>query len=197
MKRAIAIWIFRRFFVSAARSQEVDSDQRIALEFTDVTLKEALDSIAVHFHLRMSYSDSKINSARKVSGRYSATSQQDFLSQFLNDQDLNYTIIDDQIVVFPFNTNQTIKISGRVTGAEDGEPVAFASITLPDVTKGTSTNEEGEFELDVTELPIQITVSHIAYEKQMIFVYEDRNLLQVRLNQAPAAIEGIDCKRAP
>jgi hypothetical protein len=194
MKRALVIWIFVAFTVSPLWAQEEDAIPGIALEFTDVTLKEALDLIAVHFKLRMSYSDSKINSTRNVSGRYSATSQQDFLSQFLNDQELNYTIIDDQIVIFPFNSNQTIKISGRVTGAEDGEPVAFASVTLPDATKGTSTNEDGEFELDVTELPTQITVSHIAYEKQMIFVYEYQSILDVRLKQAPRQLKELTIK---
>ncbi len=194
MKKAIAIWIFFTLSVSAAHSQEADSLRRITMEFTDVALKEALDSIAAHFNLRMSYSDTKINSTRLISGSYSAKSQQDFLFQFLSDQGLNYTIIDDQIVVFPINTSQAIKITGRVTGVEDGAPVAFASISLPEVTKGTSTNEDGEFELDVAELPLQITVSHIAYEKRTIFIYDDHAPLDIQLNQAPRQLKELTVK---
>ena len=194
MKKVIAIWIISALTVGTTLSQQVDSIPEISLQFTNITLKNALDSLALKYNLRLSYSDSKINSGRIVSGNYAGGSIHEFLLQFLKDQDLNYTIIDDQIVIFPFKSNQTIKITGRVTSAEDGAPVAFASIALPDIAKGTSTNEDGEFELDVTELPLQIMVSHIAFEKKLVFVFEDHTPLEIQLKTAPRQLKGITVK---
>jgi len=55
------------------------------------------------------------------------------------------------------------KVSGRVTDKNTGTPIAFATIQVKG-EKSTLTNENGEFDLMVKELPVSIIISHLNFE---------------------------------
>ena len=54
------------------------------------------------------------------------------------------------------------KLSGRITEANTGTPVAFATVQAKNA-KSALSNSNGEFEISVPELPAAIAVSHINY----------------------------------
>jgi len=54
------------------------------------------------------------------------------------------------------------KIAGTVVEKNTGTPIAFATVQVKNL-KSTLTNENGEFELVVPELPVQILISHLNY----------------------------------
>ncbi len=60
---------------------------------------------------------------------------------------------------------QTVNISGRVTDMSTGEPMAGVNISIPSLFKGTVTNNDGYFFLQVSgvELPVSIRVSMVGY----------------------------------
>lgn len=55
------------------------------------------------------------------------------------------------------------RLSGVVTEKNTGTPVPFATVQSKNA-KSSLTNESGEFEIDVPELPAGITISHLNYE---------------------------------
>ena len=57
-----------------------------------------------------------------------------------------------------------VLVAGRVVD-EKGRPVPYASVALADGHTGTATNEVGEFSLKVPQLPQQLTVLSIGYER--------------------------------
>ncbi len=57
-----------------------------------------------------------------------------------------------------------VLVAGRVVD-EKGQPVPYASVALADGRAGTATNEVGEFNLKVPQLPQQLTVLSIGYER--------------------------------
>jgi hypothetical protein len=65
---------------------------------------------------------------------------------------------------------------GTILDAENGAPIPFANVFFSNLYKGTSTNESGEFILEISSFPQEITISHISYEKQKIQVQNDKNL---------------------
>lgn len=54
-------------------------------------------------------------------------------------------------------------LSGTVSDAESGEPIPGVNILVKGTSTGTSTNEDGEFELDVASLQDTLVVSYIGY----------------------------------
>ena len=63
------------------------------------------------------------------------------------------------------------QLRGTVINAETQKGVIAASVELIDLKTGTYTNNNGNFWIDVDQIPVQIKVSHIGYETY-IFVSE-------------------------
>jgi len=76
------------------------------------------------------------------------------------------------LAVVPFlSTAQVHHITGTVSDAESGEPMAGASVLVAGKMIGTTTNNEGAFDLSVTqEFPVTLSVSFIGYQTQEVVV---------------------------
>ncbi|WP_373398400.1 carboxypeptidase-like regulatory domain-containing protein [Algoriphagus halophilus] len=57
-------------------------------------------------------------------------------------------------------------VQGKVTDAETGDPIPFASVLLKGTTLGMNTDFEGNYSLSAKSLPDSIVVSYIGYLTQ-------------------------------
>lgn len=78
-------------------------------------------------------------------------------------------------------------ISGRIVSADSNEPLGYATIYNTSQNKGTISDAEGYFEMDVGGPGDNIEVSFIGYHTYTITVSENRDQLIVRLE--PAILE--------
>ena len=60
---------------------------------------------------------------------------------------------------------QAVKIRGTLVNELTSEPVSQASISIFGTGKGTSTDKNGRFSLEVAKFPVSIAISCIGYEK--------------------------------
>jgi len=169
-------------------------DQVIDLEIEHTSLKDALESISEQFDIRFSYSDSKLSTNRIVSAHYQNVTFKSFLDDFFARYEINYSIIGEQIVLFPNNKNQTIKVRGKVINQIDGSPIPYANIALPATSQGSSSNEYGAFELIVNKLPAEILASHLAHEKKIVYAYDEKEELLIELLPAQKQLEEVTIK---
>ena len=57
-------------------------------------------------------------------------------------------------------------LKGKVTDAETGDPIAFASVFLKGKTSGTTTDFEGNYLLKVNSIGDSLSVSYLGYTTQ-------------------------------
>lgn len=74
------------------------------------------------------------------------------------------------------------KVSGTVTEKGTGLPVPYVTVQAKNA-KSTLTNENGQFEIVLTELPAVITFSHLNYEALTVQAKEPGTVLKVMINQ--------------
>jgi len=87
---------------------------------------------------------------------------------------------------------QTTRIRGRVTDAETGEPIAFASVVVPGTTIGTSTDADGIYFLEHRDTASCMEIAYIGYDRQRTAVKPgEYNAADIRLHQSGFAIDGI------
>ncbi|MGZ3757627.1 MAG: carboxypeptidase-like regulatory domain-containing protein [Mucilaginibacter sp.] len=67
-------------------------------------------------------------------------------------------------------------IKGKITDEQTGAPLAGASIYLNGTYKGTSSNSEGYFEINSSEVNIPLIISHVGYESDAITGYSGKYL---------------------
>ena len=71
---------------------------------------------------------------------------------------------------------QSTAITGTVYDASTKEALIGATILQKGTTTGTSSNADGTFLLQVSELPVDITVSYIGYETQALSLVNNQPL---------------------
>ncbi len=85
---------------------------------------------------------------------------------------LDYYVINDNYILLRKANVPTVKtktIKGRIFDNKSGQPIAYASVYLTDMSNGTSTDEEGRFSIKVSEEGNhQMEVSFLGYENQKI-----------------------------
>lgn len=85
---------------------------------------------------------------------------------------------------------QSFTISGKVTDIESGEPILFAECYDATSLKGTNTNAYGIYSLSLPKGWIQLTTSHINYEKSTKQIFIDKDTV-INISLQPI-VENLD-----
>lgn len=85
------------------------------------------------------------------------------------------------------DSNQERTISGKLTDKNSGETLIAANILIKNTFRGTITNDQGEFEIRVIDLPVTLVFRYIGYESKEITIEEISEPLHVQM--IPVTIE--------
>ena len=85
------------------------------------------------------------------------------------------------LVSFQIITAQQVNVKGKVLNSS-GNPVPYVNVIVENTQLGTTTDEEGNFSLYVTQLPTVLTFSHISYEEKKVKVV-DQEFLTITLKE--------------
>ncbi|WP_456377403.1 TonB-dependent receptor domain-containing protein [Lutibacter sp.] len=92
---------------------------------------------------------------------------------------MNKSIITSLMLVFvlAFSYAQEITIEGKVVDNITKEPILGATILIKNTSKGTTTNELGEFVLKNVKLPINISASFLGYKTENFSVTKNKIII--------------------
>lgn len=114
----------------------------------------------------------------------------------------NFTFI---LLLFAVNLiyaqeQQKIEIRGKVFDSRDNSPLANVSVTADNMKKSVLTNEKGEYVIQVTDMPHDLTIKFLGFHTENILLY-GRNyvetyLLPLSLREYPEEL-ALPVKRMP
>ena len=87
-------------------------------------------------------------------------------------------------------TAQAFHIQGKLVDSDSQLPVDFATIYVAHENKGTISNEEGVFSLEVNQLPCTLLIYHLSYQRDTICVH-DTNHVEISLIPSPIILEEV------
>ncbi len=124
----------------------------------------------------------------------------------------NYNIQNQKVVITQFTKlfivfflmisfifGNDIIVSGIVKNKVTNRGIFGVNLQIKNTTFGTTTDENGYFRVNIEKLPIELIVSHIAYENKTVIINKKQNLLSLKpsvltseeiLVTASRAIEG-------
>lgn len=117
------------------------------------------------------YSTEDLKYAPLVSISSGSQNVKDLLEQALKRINCTYEIINNTVIVKKMENQQT-EISGYVRDS-DGNPLAGATITINDEARGTLTDLDGKFEVQV-ELGDVLNISYLGFKPETVTVDSDR-----------------------
>lgn len=168
--------------------------EKIDLRLRGVTYQQALNRIAADGNIRLSYDLGDLPDGRLTMVMKDVTIIEAF-KELINGTGLEALASPGgQVVIKHQNTTLTLpiqeqaeEINGIVYDGQTGSTLPGVNILVKGTTIGTSTNQDGEFTLNVPALSDTLLVSYIGYE-DLVEPIEGR--VQINLTLTPTAVLG-------
>ena len=156
------------FIVSVFPSYGTDAmgqdvlNKKISISATNTKLKTVLEKVEDMVDAKFVFSPTIINVKTKLSFSIQDITVADFLKQIVQPLGINYKAVDNLIILYDAkdnklpeeiitNTNVITKtVTGKITDSK-GEPLQGVSVSVRGTSRGTVTNAEGVFAIDVEE----------------------------------------------
>ncbi|MRT93216.1 carboxypeptidase-like regulatory domain-containing protein [Ancylomarina sp. 16SWW S1-10-2] len=189
--KAKRLIIFLCFFTASVISlaQNKDLNQKITICLKEISLENALDSIAQKTNTYFTYDARILQNKALVNIEVKEVVLAVVLRQIIPDTTLNFQQINKQIIIFPTkqkNNRETHilkpqlqfkKVKGRVVNKKNKNALAYASIGIKGKTIGTISNIDGDFLLNLPEKYFKdtLTFSFIGFKNTEIPIHEIKN----------------------
>lgn len=177
-------------YATFASGQEI-LEQRITVKATNDNLKSTLNIIEQNTNVRFIYNPKEIKIGRKITFEAKNEMLKDVLKMILKPLQISYEVKGKQILLFKnlvgINTESQItlpntnieKIEQLITGKvsdENGSPLPGVNVTVKGTKKGTSTDTDGKFRLNVPNNQTILSISFIGYLSQEVAVGNRSNI---------------------
>ena len=160
--------LFVPSFANSAMSAESivqSSSNSITINVNKMPLNKVLSLIEKQCDYVFGYNSNTQNIKNLVTANFHDASITQILNSILNGTGLKYDISGRQILIYKqeqASGTRTVKVAGTVTD-EKGQPMPGVSVSVKGTTKGTVTNINGDYSLDVLQ-GSRIELSFIGYK---------------------------------
>ncbi|HEY9116649.1 MAG TPA: carboxypeptidase-like regulatory domain-containing protein, partial [Roseivirga sp.] len=191
----VSIFFFVAIKLFAQDTQLSVLDNKITIQFDDVTLPTALRQLNRDANLNFSYNSNIIPRDTRITENYENVSLRFLLDDLLSKGNLYYREIQGTIIILKRIYSER-KIEGRVIDEETQEPLPFANVFIDNSTLGVATDLQGNFTIEnIPDIGFNLVVSYVGYESKTIpFNYkhdvENRRFI-VEMKIDPIALESI------
>lgn len=180
----LALTIVNISFAVKGKAQEI-LNRRVTLSIQNQDVEEVIRRIQEQTKIQFLFSREVIQSKRKLSYQAKNEQLQQVLNRLLTPLNLSYEVAGQQIVikriaaapVLPQNgpressmeTSQDIQITGRVVD-EKGEGLPGVNIQIKSTTRGTTTDERGNYRLAVPDANAVLVFSLVGFAAREVTV---------------------------
>jgi TonB-linked SusC/RagA family outer membrane protein len=141
----------------------------VKLAHEETSLQQVLDELEKQTNLRFLYHNETVNN-KTIKLDVKNKSWYEILEQIKEASDVNYRVLEDNLVVLtPVKKIQPITITGTVKD-EEGEPLPGVAVMVEGTTRGTLTNADGEYTIEVEDQAAVLVFSFVGYAAQEVMV---------------------------
>ncbi|HLN21325.1 MAG TPA: carboxypeptidase-like regulatory domain-containing protein [Bacteroidales bacterium] len=178
VKLSTAITLLTLFISNGVVGQEM-LDQPFTINEGTLRTIDALDAVSLKTGYSFTYDSRLIDPEKKVRLSFDQTPLREVLRSILQNDSLEFSLIDKYIVISRTRKEGSLRssppavagfISGTIVDEETGEPLPFATIGFKNIQRGTVTNNNGGFGLNVPSQSYDDTlyVSYLGYIERKI-----------------------------
>jgi hypothetical protein len=157
------------------------SQDKMSISLKNVKLKYAITYIQRNSKYRFIYNDDLFSESAKVSVEARDATIQQILDIVFRSTSLVYHLMEDNLIVIASQPDgkPAFPVKGKVslhhsTGISSGGP--GISVVEKGTTNGTTTNDQGEFSLDVKDANAVLVITSVGYDRQEVAVNGKQDL---------------------
>lgn len=158
---------------------------KLSIDLENASIRDLLTEIGKKSEFSFWYSNNELTTNNSITISLKDQTVDKILDLALKEQGLTYEIKDKIILIYKrrdIPLYQQQKISGSITDGATGEPIIGANITVVGTTIGTVSDANGKFSLDVPSSSVQLTVSYVGYNTEIVQLNGQSNL-EIKLIQ--------------
>lgn len=130
--------------------------QRVSLNLKNVSLKKVFSEIEKRTDYRFSYRNAVVDNQKNVTINKTNSTVSDILEDVLQGHNLEYSVISPKSIVISDKQHKRVTTGAvhKVTGTvkdDKGEPIIGASIIIKNTSKGSISDMDGNFSLEVAD----------------------------------------------
>jgi Leucine-rich repeat (LRR) protein len=157
------IWLLLLVPLTVVMAENAKS-QTLSLDLKDVTLREAFRAIEKESEYSFFFNDSFADLNKRVSIDVENETVENVMGRLLANSNLTYKILEGNLIVIAPRGKQSepILLQGIVRSQTDQQPLPGVNVSIKGTTKGTFTDEKGEYKLEI-ESGVTVLFSFIGY----------------------------------
>ena len=166
----------------------------VSVQMETTTLKELFDLIEKEFSYSFLIRNNDIDLTERVSVEMKNRSVEEILKNALKNQHADFIVNNNKIIVYKIASKQgkeiaaasaqvsqqkTMKVQGTVIDGMTNDPVIGANVVVKGTLNGTSTDFDGNFELEVPEGAV-LEISYIGYLKSEVKAQSGKMTMKIK-----------------
>ncbi|MGB4774350.1 MAG: TonB-dependent receptor, partial [Daejeonella sp.] len=170
-------------------------DRQASVNYNQVKLEDVLIDLQKRYDLKFTYANDQLFLERKVSLFAENQTISEILNKLFTPLQIEYHLINNNIILKPIKAisvkkPKTSSISGIVREKGSLESLPGASVYIPELKRGTITNNYGFYSINLSEEEYTLEVSFVGYKKfiQQISGLESQKI-DIELEQVDALQE--------
>lgn len=163
----IKLCLFLIFLHASILWGQSNLDQKIKVEFKELSITEALLQLKEQTGIDISYSANFFDETELINLRKADISINAVLKELLKNSTIEFKLLGERIVLY---IPKQITIAGYIEDENTGERLIGATIYDPDKKTGVVSNEYGFYSLTVSSVTKAIQASYVGYRKMEIEV---------------------------
>ncbi len=173
---------------SIIQAQDTVLNTRISLKLNNTSISAVLKSLSRKTGYYFTYDTDVVEPEKLTSLRTDNLPLRNILDTIFHDKLLNYSVIDNHIIIYRSVNDSTpllreegresvYTLSGIITDADNGQALPYASVGVESKGKGTISNYEGEYTLNLTKnfLDDTLVVCYLGFHNRKIPVSQAVN----------------------
>ncbi|QNL49957.1 TonB-dependent receptor [Olivibacter sp. SDN3] len=191
--KLIVVWVLLFSFAAHANLKA----QKISINVKELPLPDFLEVVKKQTGIRFIYDSDIMRSSKPVSIQVADMDFLKVLDRVLAEQSLSYKKIAGTVALRKKTTitlvekaeqQETITVTGTITDST-GAVLPGVSIRVKGEQRGTTTNEEGKYVIDVLENAI-LSISYVGYKSKEVFV-DKETLINIELQADASSLEEV------
>lgn len=168
-------------------SKTYSQNTRLTLNLKDTPIQTVLNTIEAQSEFFFLFSSKMIDVNQKVNIDVSEKKINEVMDVLLARTDIKYIVKDRQILLVDKNTDESAilqqeGITGKITDAVTGDPMAGVNVVVKGATIGAITDISGNFKINISDPNAVLLVSFIGYNPMEIPL-EGRKNLEIKMTQ--------------
>lgn len=152
--------------------------QKVTLNIQHVTLEQAMEQIKEQASVNVAYSKEFVNPDKPVSLKVNDVTLQVALTQLFEGTNIGFRFLDNSVLLYNRDKQQgsagksttgknskSLSVNGTVVDRLTGEPIIGASVVIEGLSKGTSTDVDGKYAINVPE-GSTLKFSYVGYKDE-------------------------------